>query len=162
MRQLTGLFFCIFLALAVSISPGQEYKLVDVWPKEIRGFRHPAGVAIDGSGNVYVADSGNHCIQKFDSEGNFLMKWGTEGEASGQFGYLEDVEVDDSGKVYVAETHRIQKFDSEGNFLTEWGTESGDSPCAYDLAVSKSGDIYVADYSNHRIKVYRFVYRRPF
>ena len=107
-----------------SASEGQEYEFVLSWPKEILGLRNPIGVAVDVSGNVYVADTGNHRIQKFDSEGNFLRKWGTLGSGDGQFGYPYGVAADGSGNVYVADTdsHRIQKFDSEGNFLTKWGT----------------------------------------
>ena len=40
-------------------------------------FAFPAGITVDGSGNVYVADTYNNRIQKFDSSGNFLSKWGT-------------------------------------------------------------------------------------
>ena len=43
------------------------------------------GVAVDSSGNVYVADSGNNRIQKFDSNGTFITKWGSTGTADGQF-----------------------------------------------------------------------------
>jgi tripartite motif-containing protein 71 len=46
-------------------------------------FVSPMGVAVDSSGNVYVADLGNHRIQKFDSEGTFITKWGSEGEGDG-------------------------------------------------------------------------------
>ena len=66
----------------------------------------------DGSGNVYVADSGNHRIQKFSSSGGFLAKWGTKGSGDGQFNFPEGVAVDGSGNVYVTDSrkHRIQKF----------------------------------------------------
>ena len=37
----------------------------------------PHGIAIDSSGNVYVADYGNNRIQKFTSNGNFITKWGS-------------------------------------------------------------------------------------
>ncbi len=64
----------IYLILAVialacllypSTSEGQEYEFVLSLPKEVLGLREPRGVAVDGSGNVYVADTGNHRIQKF-------------------------------------------------------------------------------------------------
>ena len=39
----------------------------------------PKGIATDSSGNVYVADMDNNRIQKFDSNGNFITKWGSHG-----------------------------------------------------------------------------------
>ncbi len=76
-------------------------------------FISPAGVAVDSSGNVYVADTGNHRIQKFTSDGHFVTKCGVEGSGDGQFRNPADVAVDSSGNVYVADTgnHRIQKFE---------------------------------------------------
>jgi DNA-binding beta-propeller fold protein YncE len=62
--------------------------------------------------NVYVVDSQNERIQKFDSNGNFITKWGSEGTGEGQFNIPEGIDIDSSGNVYVADTHnsRIQKF----------------------------------------------------
>src|SRR5262249_50702417 len=45
------------------------------------------GVATDASGNVYVADTGNHRIQKFDASGTFLTTWGSSGSGNGQFSF---------------------------------------------------------------------------
>jgi tripartite motif-containing protein 71 len=74
-------------------------------------FIGPQWVAIDSSGNIYVADTYNHRIQKFNSDGAFLTKWGSEGSGDGQFNF-PTVAVDSSGNVYVADfgNHRIQKF----------------------------------------------------
>src|SRR5205814_1918932 len=86
-------------------------------------FNGPVNIAVDSSGNVYVADTLNHRIQKFTSAGNFLTAWGSHGSTNGQFGYPEGVATDGSGNVYVADTqnYRIQKFTSTGTFLTKWG-----------------------------------------
>jgi len=86
-------------------------------------FFRPYDVAVDNSVNVYVADSNNHRIQKFDSNGVFLTKWGSGGSGDGFFFFPFGVTVDSSGNVYVADTynHRIQKFDSNGVFVTKWG-----------------------------------------
>ncbi|MEM2760711.1 MAG: hypothetical protein QXW73_07990, partial [Nitrososphaerales archaeon] len=46
-------------------------------------FRAPSGVAVDSSGNVYVADTNNNRIQKFTSTGTFLTKWGSSGTGNG-------------------------------------------------------------------------------
>ena len=83
-------------------------------------FYYPYGVAVDGSGNVYVADTDNYRIQKFSSDGTFLTTWGSSGSGDGQFYYPYGVAVDGSGNVYVADTgnNRIQKFSPDGTFLT--------------------------------------------
>ncbi len=75
-------------------------------------FSFPSGLAVDSKDNIYVADTGNHRIQKFDVSGNFLTKWGSEGSGDGQFSSPSGVAVDSQGNVYVADTgnHRIQKF----------------------------------------------------
>jgi DNA-binding beta-propeller fold protein YncE len=124
-------------------------------------FTSPIGVAIDDAGNVYVADSDNfsahYRIQKFDSSGNFLLKWGSSGSGDGQFDGLQGIAVDPSGNVYVADlwNHRIQKFDANGNFLTKWGSPgSGDGQFVLPrgLATDSSGNLYVADFGNDRIQ----------
>ena len=40
-------------------------------------FKTPSGIAVDSSDNVYVTDGGNNRIQKFDSNGKFITKWGS-------------------------------------------------------------------------------------
>src|SRR5689334_4971451 len=65
-------------------------------------FIGPAGMAVDASGNVYVADYGNHRVQKFTPTGTYLTQWGTHGSGDGQFNGPEGVAADASGNVYVA------------------------------------------------------------
>ncbi len=86
-------------------------------------FYHPRGVAVNSNGDVYVVDSGNNRIQKFDSTGRFLIQWGSPGTGSGKFRKPAGVAVDSRGYVYVVDAgnNRIQKFNSNGTFLTEWG-----------------------------------------
>jgi DNA-binding beta-propeller fold protein YncE len=79
----------------------------------------PHSLDIDKEGNVYVTDTGNNRIQKYDTDGKFLLKWGEEGSKDGQFIKLHDIAVDPSGQyVYTLElkNHRIQKFNSDGKF----------------------------------------------
>src|SRR5215212_3402562 len=56
-------------------------------------FSNPQGVAIDSSGNVYVADTWNHRIQKFNSSGGFITKWGSSGTGNGQFSNPQGVAI---------------------------------------------------------------------
>lgn len=61
---------------------------------------------------MYVADTGNDRIQKFDTNGNLITKWGSRGNADGLFIRPSSVEVDFNGMVYVADSGnaRIQVF----------------------------------------------------
>jgi DNA-binding beta-propeller fold protein YncE len=120
-------------------------------------FNGPFGVAVDSSGNVYVTDSGNSRIQKFNSSGTFIIQWGTHGSGNGQFDSPIGIAVDISGNVYVADVNnnRIQKFNSSGTYISQFGTlGSGDGQLhsPYGVAIDLSGNIYVADSSNHRIQ----------
>jgi DNA-binding beta-propeller fold protein YncE len=124
---------------------------------DIGQLNYPAGVAVDSSGNVYVADQYNNRIQKFSSTGGYLTQWGSYGSGDGQFNYPEGVAVDSSGNVYVSDTynHRIQMFSSTGGYLTQWGSYgSGDGQFynPWSVAVDSSGNVYVADEYNHRIQ----------
>lgn len=111
------------------------------------------GVAVDASGNVYVADGFNHRIQKFSAAGVFATKWGSNGAGNGQFNDPEGLAVDATGNVYVADAqnHRIQKFTSTGVFVTAWGsrgTADGQLDWPVGIAVDASGNVYVADSQN--------------
>jgi hypothetical protein len=70
------------------------------------------GVAVDGQGNIIVADSLNDRIQVFDGSGNFLRMWGSEGTGPAQFHCPSGVAVDGQGHFVVADSwnHRIQVF----------------------------------------------------
>jgi DNA-binding beta-propeller fold protein YncE len=62
------------------------------------------GLTVDNFGNVYVADTGNHRIQKFNDEGKFIGTWGSLGSDDGQFRTPKGVAVDAQGNIYVADT----------------------------------------------------------
>jgi streptogramin lyase len=119
-------------------------------------FTVPAGIATDGSENVYVADSGSNRIQKFDANGTLLTTWGSPGRGDGEFGGPSGVATDPSGNVYVADggNSRIQKFDANGTFLTTWGSlgsGNGQFVEPSGVAADASGNVYVVD-GNNRIE----------
>ena len=114
---------------AASSTTSTSATTTTVGPFTIYGnqtFAYPRGVAVDGAGNVFVADTDNHRVQKFDSAGNCLVQWGIPGLEDGEFSSPFGVAVDSAGNVFVADAgnSRIQKFDSSGNYLAQWG--SGD------------------------------------
>jgi len=168
--QLPAYVPIIPLATNVSVTGGTTTPTISWDPVTftIHRFAFPTGVAVDGSGNVYVGDAGSFRIQKFDENGNFLLEWGGEGTGDGQFGFQFgppslSVAVDGSGNVYVGDTgnSRIQKFDENGNFLLKWGTfGNGDGQFGHQtpgipglsVAVDGSGNVYVGDTGNARIQ----------
>jgi RNA polymerase sigma factor (sigma-70 family) len=120
-------------------------------------FARPFGITVDGSGNIYVADTGNNRIQRFDPDGNLLLKWGSQGFGDGQFKFPNGIAVDGLNNVYIADTqnHRIQKFDSNGNFLTKWGSqgsENGQFNFPAVITTDNLGNVYVSDGLNNRIQ----------
>ncbi len=75
-------------------------------------FVFPHGVAVDGDGHVYVADTDNDRMQEFTATGTFVSQWGTTGSAPGQFHTPLDVAADGDGHVYVVDgdNYRVQEF----------------------------------------------------
>jgi hypothetical protein len=133
------------------------YIFVAIWPKLPQPwyFDEPCGIAVDRSGNVFVADYNR--IQKFDSYGNFIIKWGVEGTGNGEFKYPFGIAVDNSGNVFVADSNnnRIQKFNSYGNFITNWrsyGTGDGVFFSPAGITVDSRDNVLVADMGNARIQ----------
>ncbi len=127
-------------------------------------FNTPAGVAVDSSGNVYVADAGNNTIRKITSAGEVSTLAGTDAGFNNPTGLAED----SSGNVlYVADTgnHTIRKIIISTGLVStlagtagESGSADGTGPAARfnspaGVAVDSSGNVlYVADTENHTIR----------
>ena len=120
-------------------------------------FKAPTGVAVDGSGNVFVVDTLNNRVEKFNSGGSFIAGWGTLGSANGQFKAPTGVAVDGSGNVFVTDTgnNRIQKFTNSGQFVKAWGTV-GIPPLQIKaptgITVDSGNNVYVVDTGNNSIE----------
>ncbi len=126
---------------------GGGYKIVGKFGKTGTGNGQFAtnsnGIAIDGAGVVYVADTDNNRVQVFSKTGGFLRKWGSIGSGNGQFTRAEDVAVSPDGTVWVADdgNERVQAFSSAGAFRTSIALSS---EAARGVAVDADGNVYVS------------------
>ncbi len=75
-------------------------------------MKGPMGVCSDRQNYVYVADTGNNRILKFDTNGKLIAQWGTAGRTEGKMMSPFDVAVNDKGSVFVIErdNNRLQEF----------------------------------------------------
>lgn len=138
-------------------------------------FFRPSGLAVDGSGNVYVADSANNSIRKITAGGVVSTLAGLTGP--GNLGFVDGtgtaarfqspsgLSLDGAGNVIVADTinNAIRKVTPSGVVTTISGSPSGggfiDGPVAvahfsqpFSTAVDGAGNIYVADYNNDIVR----------
>ena len=180
-RTASGALAACALALSLGATAAQAQLFLPLGSFGSTGsgsgqFQTPVGVAVDqASGDVYVADSGNARVQKFDGTGTFIAAWGygvTDGTAvsqvctttcqagipgsgAGQFPNPTSVAVDSSGgpsngDVYVGDSGNkvVLKFDTNGNFLaTIDGSTStqGHFSVVAGVAVDQNGNLWVAD-----------------
>lgn len=126
-------------------------------------FTWPRGIAVGPDNSIVVADSSNHRVQVFDSNGIFVKEFGQYGSGEGEFDCLAGVAVNRIGQYIIADryNHRIQVLDPSGRFLRTFGSQgTADGKFNYPWGVTTDalGFIYVCDKENHRVQVSGLVY----
>ena len=151
-----SLFTALLAAPAMSAVPSggpsspasETYVFVTAWDNAPAPgtFKEPHGIAVDPGGNVIVADTGNHRMQKFTSDGVFITGWGTDGSAPGRFKEPAAVAADSTGSIYVGDlwggAYEFQKFSASGEFMARWSMLHGYDPLS--IAVDGNDNVYVA------------------
>jgi len=116
-------------------------------------FDSPTGIAVDGNGNILVADTGNGRIEKFSPTGTFLSIIGTKGSGQGQLEQPNGIAIDRAGNIYVADAgnHRVQKLAPDGTLIAEWKGPDLGFYGPRRIAVGPDDSIYVVDQGHTRI-----------
>ncbi len=120
-------------------------------------FDRPSAVAVDPSGDVYVADTANNRIVRLSPTGGVLSEWGSRGSGDGRFHSPTGVALDAAGQVFVvdSENNRVEVFAPNGQFLAKWGVRGdgvGDLSQPSAIAIDCNGAAYVADTNNNRVE----------
>ena len=119
-------------------------------------FKRPWGVAVSAKDEIAITDHNNHRVQIFNSEGNYLRSFGTEGV---EFKFPTGITYHNNGNIFVADNgnNRIQIFSGKGEYVGSFGGKGRldsqlSSPCG--LSVDSDGNIIVADSVNKLIKTF--------
>jgi DNA-binding beta-propeller fold protein YncE len=137
-------------------------------------FNSPTGIVIDSRQNIFVTDTYNHRVQKFDLQGNFIKEWGKYNPVSvirsffsflmspggeGDLNYPTRIAVGLNDTLYVSDAYnnRVVVYSTAGEFLYQFGGIGflgGSFRVSSGIASDKKGNLYVADFYNHRIQVF--------
>lgn len=144
---------------------GPDGKYVKSYGKDGQ-LSYPNGVAVDGSGNLYVANSNNGRLEVFAADGRQKATV-ARGAREGDLGLPRGVAVDDGNRVYVADTsgHAVQVYKALGSedrkltYIGRFGIQgSADGAFQFPngVAVDQRGRIYVTDLANNRVQVWSY------
>jgi DNA-binding beta-propeller fold protein YncE len=131
-------------------------------PPPMGGFNAPRALTVDGSGDIFVADTNNNRIEMFHPDGSPFTQWGVRGAAPDGFNYPRGIASDNAdGTIIVADADNVAikkyKVDSTGHVTMLWldrATPSGPFKGPEGVAVSADGTaIYVADSQNERVVI---------
>jgi len=133
--------------------PGQFFFQVPYPdPSPTAGF-----MTVDPQGNVYVSDAYNYRVQKFDSEGNFIMQFRAPDAAACDLnGGYGPIYVDKLGYIYVSSFPCVLKFDPQGNPVASFGTfgsDDGQFMGAGMEGIDQHGNMFLTDLFNNRIQI---------
>jgi DNA-binding beta-propeller fold protein YncE len=127
------------------------------WDLESESMGTNYGIAVNSTGDIYVAKCGDGCIGMYrQDDGTVVRHWGEFGDGEGQFQGPVGVAVH-GDEVLVCDTDRIKVFALNGAFLRQWGSrggEAGQLNIPKGLAVTKGGEVIVCDNGNDRVQIY--------
>ena len=116
----------------------------------------PVSIAFDSTDRLYLTDEVLNEIKVFDSEGQPVRSWGSNGNGAGLSGPA-GIAVDGDDNLYVVEQYssQVHKMTPEGESILKWGEEGsgeGQFNLPWGVTLDADGNVYVADWRNDRIQ----------
>jgi DNA-binding beta-propeller fold protein YncE len=114
----------------------------------------PQGLTYNSKGNLLVADSENHRIYCYSSEGKYRFHFGAWGNTPGAFKYPINLATDSQDNIYVIDEGNgvVKKFDADGNFILQF--EEGVLGPVFSLSIDPQDRVHIADLDNDRIVIF--------
>ena len=158
---------CAWLLTGISLAQGPSpkvnmsvgYRLDPQWPHKPANveWAQMSSIAVDAQDNIWTFHRGNIPIQVYRPDGTLVRSWG-----EGLFDDPHQLRFDHEGNVWIADdvNHTVRKFTPEGELLVtlgtpgEAGTDATHLSAPMDMAVSSSGDVFIAENGTHRIVHY--------
>jgi sugar lactone lactonase YvrE len=132
------------------------------------GTSWATSMTLRDSETIWIADGYNHCIKRFDRQGNLILRFGSFGTDTSRFKQPCGIALDNKGRLWVSDrlNNRIQVFDSTGHFLFQFGSQGRDST-QFDsptgIAITRKDTllgivqdlVWISDTRNNRVQVYQ-------
>lgn len=171
----TGTFAAFFAPVALAYDPAGRLFVADSAAGLIHVFddkgdylgtlgdndlARPVGLAVDpASGNLYIADVGDHRVVVLSQQDTLVTTIGTRGTGPGEFNFPTFLTLDNTGRLYVADSLncRVQVFSPEGSFERQVGSR-GDMPGYFSqpkgLAVDDQGRLLIVDANFEAVQIF--------
>jgi len=128
---------------------GEQGFSGDGGPATSARLRNPTAVAVDGTGNLYIADAGNGCVRRVSPSGIITTAPGTTDVRND----LVSIAVDSAQNLYISDYHTVRRVSPSGAVTTVAGVgPPADLFNPSGIAVDGSGSVYIADTNHYRVR----------
>jgi DNA-binding beta-propeller fold protein YncE len=125
-------------------------------------FSLPESVAVDKDGNVYVTDTFNNRIEKFDADGVFISTFGKNGDSPADLERPKGIAVDCDGHIWVVDAaqNMVKVFDQQGRLLIYFGGQGyypGQFMGPWGITIDRSNRVVVSETFPGRIQIFKYI-----